>query len=211
MAIWYWWLSSLGVAAPFCEVHHYACELWSCPLIASWLAILLARVSCALGYTEMLFGQARYKTDTISTLLEHKPKRKSPPSRSQRKAAPSSILEKQSHLWEAQTSGETEEFSLYWRLAARATSSLKAVFSIFKVNYLSLQIPYSLLSRGLYYLNFYIRLQHNPRHQVSNHNKIKSSFLNLLHLGKISLYNIHNLPTPLQQLITKSHHTLLLW
>ena len=34
-------------------------------------------------------------------------------------------------------------------------------------------------------------MQHNPRHQISNHNKIKNIFLNLLHLGKISLYNIH--------------------
>ena len=63
----------------------------------------------------------------------------------------------------------------------------------------------SLLFKLLYWL------QHNPRHQTSNHNKIKNSFLNLLHLARISLYNIHNLPTPLQQLITKSRHTLLLW
>ena len=54
-------------------------------------------------------------------------------------------------------------------------------------------------------------LQHNPRHQISNYSKIKNSFLNMLNLGKIFLYKNHNLPTPLQQLGTRTHHTVLLW
>ena len=110
MAIWYWWLSSLGVAAPFCLVHHYACELWSCPLIASWLAILLARVSCALGCTGMLIGQARYKIWHQKHLVRTQAQKKISLQKITTKTAPSPILEKRSHLWEAQASGEN------WRI-----------------------------------------------------------------------------------------------
>ena len=68
------WLSSLGVATPFCEVDHQVCVLQSCPLIASWQAIPLARVGGALDCTGILIGHAHNNVNStsIKQKLQHK-------------------------------------------------------------------------------------------------------------------------------------------
>ena len=168
-------------------------------------------MSCALGCTGMLIGQARYKIWHQKHLVRTQAQKKISLQKITTKTAPSPILEKRSHLWEARTSGKNWKILLVMKtdctrdlFTQGCLLYLKSELSV-TTNSIHSVIQGSLLFKLLHWL------QHNPRRQISNHNKIKNSFLNLLHLGKISLYNIHNLPTPLQQLITKSHHTLLLW
>ena len=48
----------MGVATLFCEAQHYVCVLWSCPLIACWLAVPLTRVDRAFDCAGMLVGHA---------------------------------------------------------------------------------------------------------------------------------------------------------
>ena len=48
----------MGVATLFCEAQHYVCVLWSCPLIACWLAVPLTRVDGAFDCAGVLVGHA---------------------------------------------------------------------------------------------------------------------------------------------------------